>query len=97
MKVPAGDYAVPLLMPGDFIISRKGRPFRYRHIPLWPGYAICYLVLALVKGGMGSGYPYPFLEIDKVGIQGVALNITGIALFFAALSSGLVYFNNKSR
>lgn len=97
MKVPAGDYGVPLLMLADFFISRGRPPFRYRHIPLWPGYTICYLVLALVKGGIGYGYPYPFLEIDKVGIQGVALNITGIALFFAALSSGLVYFNNKSR
>lgn len=62
---------------------RGGQPLWWL---LWPaGYA----VYALVRGALTGRYPYPFLNIDMLGLGAVALNMAGMVAVFAALAYAL--------
>lgn len=62
---------------------RMGRPLTWL---IWPaGYA----VYALGRGAMTGRYPYPFLNIDQLGLAAVALNMAGLVAAFAVLAFAL--------
>ena len=83
-------YVVPIMMGGDFLLSRSRAVMRYMYIIPWIGYAACYLVLALIKGAAGFNYPYPFLDIDKHGAGQVFVNVLVIGCGFALVAALIV-------
>lgn len=58
---------------------------------LFPG---AYLVYALARGQVDHNYPYPFLDVGKLGWTQVALNNGGIALAFILAGFGLVWIDS---
>jgi hypothetical protein len=64
---------------------RGGQPLLWL---LWP---LGYGIYALVRGGLGGRYPYPFLNIEALGLAAVALNggvlLAGFVGFAYALNA----------
>jgi hypothetical protein len=62
--------------------------------PLWWSlYPLAYLGYALVRGAADHKYPYPFLDVGKIGWLQTALNIGGIALGFILAGFALVWID----
>ena len=61
----------------------------------WSIYPIVYLVYALVRGGADGIYPYPFLDVGKIGIGQTLLNSVGIAAAFLLAGFGLVWLDRR--
>ena len=45
-------------------------------------FPIAYFVYALARGHFDGNYPYPFIDVGKLGWLQVAMNAAGIALGF---------------
>lgn len=85
----------PCLMIGDWLLFvPKGALQRFDPL-LWPLIPYAYLTFAFVFGALGGEftpgqkYPYPFMDVDALGLGGVALWI--VALTVALVAVGFVY------
>nr|WP_314842326.1 Pr6Pr family membrane protein [uncultured Microbacterium sp.] len=85
----------PVLMIVDWLLFVPKGAFRWIDPLLWTLVPYAYLVWAFVHGALGGEftpgqkYPYPFMNVDALGIAGVAQWI--VALTFALIAVGFVY------
>lgn len=99
LRPPAGapwlaDFLLHDVMPLAFVLFwlacvRKAA-LRWTDPLLWLIYPIAYLAFVLVRGGMSGFYPYPFINVARLGYAGVAVNIAGLLIFCAALGAAFV-------
>lgn len=52
----------------------------------WLLYPLFYFVYILVRGASSGFYPYPFIEVNRIGITQALMNALGIAAIFLLLS-----------
>lgn len=85
----------PLLVVGDWLLFvPKGRlrrhdPLLWSLIPLgYLGFAFTYSALGGRFGG-GTRYPYPFMDVDALGLGGVALWIAGLTVALIGVGYGI--------
>ena len=49
---------------------------------LWSLYPLAYFAYALMRGSIDGRYPYPFMNLDQLGLARTLLNALGIAIGF---------------
>lgn len=93
-------YIIPIMVVLDyFLFDEKGHIKWYTPL-IWVGCAITYLpyifIRALILGSNTTlvRYPYFFLDVDKLGVGGVALWCIGLVVFFSLLAY-LNYFYDR--
>ena len=59
---------------------RHGAPLTWL---IWPA---LYAVYAMTRGALSGRYPYPFLNLDRLGLSAVALNVAGLVVAFLLLA-----------
>jgi hypothetical protein len=59
----------------------------------WAVYPMVYLVYALLRGAWFGSYPYPFLDVAKLGSGRVALSSIGVFVVFLAIAFLLMALN----
>ncbi|MDO7897755.1 Pr6Pr family membrane protein [Pseudomonas citrulli] len=60
------------------------------HIGLWVLYPLVYFAYVLFRGHVLAAYPYPFIDVAKLGYPQVFINAGGILAGFVAIASGVV-------
>jgi hypothetical protein len=60
---------------------------------VWVAYPVAYFAYALARGHLDGLYPYPFIDVGKIGWVQTALNAGGIALGFLLAGYALVWFD----
>jgi hypothetical protein len=55
---------------------------RWHHPLLWSLYPLAYFGYAIVRGSIDGRYPYPFMDVTKLGAGQTALNAFGLAAAF---------------
>jgi len=63
----------------------KGR-LRLGHIALWMIYPLAYFAHALLRGHLLATYPYPFIDVTKLGYPQVFMNATGLLVGFVVIA-----------
>ncbi|KQX25356.1 MULTISPECIES: Pr6Pr family membrane protein [unclassified Sphingomonas] len=67
-----------------------------RTAPLrWLLYPLGYALWTLVHGAVGGWYPYPFMDVGKLGYPAVLANVAGIGLLFLALGHALRWADGR--
>jgi hypothetical protein len=62
--------------------------------PLWWSlYPIAYFAYAIARGAIDGRYPYPFMDVGKIGLGATLLNAAIIAAAFIAAGEGLVWLD----
>jgi hypothetical protein len=84
----------PVLMAAWWLFFAPRAKLRWRVAVLWIAYPLTYLVYVLARGQLDHKYPYPFLDVGKIGWIQTALNIGGIALGFMLAGFLLVWVDN---
>ncbi len=89
-------YVVPIMTIGDWLFfDLKGLIKAYSPL-LWALGPLVYFVYAMIAARIGDGigyqsrYPYPFIDVDKLGWGTVLLTVLAMAVAFTAL--GYIYF-----
>lgn len=59
---------------------------RLGHIGLWTIYPLLYFAYVLLRGDSLGVYPYPFVDVEKLGYPQVFLNASGILLGFVVVA-----------
>ncbi|MBA2392134.1 MAG: Pr6Pr family membrane protein [Ktedonobacteraceae bacterium] len=86
----------PLMAVLDWLLFDVHGRLHWRYPVRWLAYPLAYLAFVLIRGLFVHGpfvypnlhYPYPFLNVDKIGYSGVALNtlIYGFAFWLIGLA-----------
>jgi hypothetical protein len=92
------DYVMHYTMPPLIVIFwlafaprglRSIDPFHWALLPLG------YFGYAIIRAQLGGAYPYPFINVDKLGWPQVLINAAAIALGFLAAGMVLVWIDRK--
>lgn len=79
----------PLLTIMYWYLYENKKPIRYRQVAGWLIYPLLYLVYILVRGTISGWYPYPFVDVGKLGLGQVLFHAVMLLLVFVAVA--LVY------
>jgi hypothetical protein len=84
------DELLHLIIPILFVLFwlifvPKGR-LKWSNIWLWMIYPLVYLAVILIRGAFSDYYPYPFVDVSKLGYPQTLLNCLGIAVAFIIAS-----------
>lgn len=60
---------------------------RLRHVAAWAVYPVVYFAYLLLRGHSIGVYPYPFLDVSKLGMGQVWLNALGVLVAFIGCSA----------
>jgi hypothetical protein len=83
----------PVLMVVWWLLFAPRAKLRWSAPLWWIVYPLVYLVYAIGRGLIDHNYPYPFLDVGKIGWAQAALNIGGIAIGFMLAGFALVWID----
>ena len=73
---------IPLLFLLYWWFAPDKRNLQWKQVFPWLIFPLVYLVYILTRGSFSGFYPYPFVNVDQIGIAKVILNSIGITLAF---------------
>lgn len=79
--------ALYLLYWGLFV---SAKPRQWILAVRWLLFPAIYFVYAIIRGQLEGVYPYPFIDVNQLGLQKVLFNAVGIMLLFLATGWGLL-------
>ncbi|HEV2593687.1 MAG TPA: Pr6Pr family membrane protein [Sphingomicrobium sp.] len=84
----------PVLMTLWWLLFAPRDRLKWNAPWLWALYPVAYLVYVLARGRFDGRYPYPFINLPKIGWLQTALNVGGIALGFLICGFLLVWIDS---
>ncbi len=88
-------YITPALALIYWVVFVRKGALRWIHALIWSLYIAAYGMYALVRGASSGWYPYPFLDLPKIGLQKVVLNTIGLLVAFYAVGLVLVLVDKR--
>jgi len=89
--------AMPLLFLLYWWFCVPKGTLRLRHIALWLIYPLLYFAYTLLRGHLLAAYPYPFIDVDKLGYPQVFLNAGGLLMGFVVMALLLMALDRRWR
>ena len=83
----------PVLMALWWLLFAPRAKLRWKAPLLWSLYPVAYFIYALARGSIDGKFPYPFMDVAKLGWLQTALNAGGIALAFIIAGIALVWID----
>lgn len=81
----------PILMGLWWLLFSPRAKLRWSAPLWWSAYPLVYFLYVLVRGELDGKYPYPFIDVAKLGWLQMALNAGGIAMAFILAGLLLVW------
>jgi hypothetical protein len=88
---------MPLLFLGYWWCCVGKGTLRWGHIALWVIYPLVYFAYALLRGHVLAVYPYPFIDVDKLGYPQVFLNAGGLLAGFVVIALIVISLDRRRR
>ncbi len=79
-------YVMPVVVLLDWLYQPPTTKLGVRDLLLWQVFPSLYITYVLVRGALTGWYPYPFLNVAKLGASTVAAYVLGIAVVFVFVS-----------
>jgi hypothetical protein len=86
---------MPLLFLGYWFCCVPKGTLRVRHIALWVIYPLVYFAYSLLRGHLLAVYPYPFIDVDKLGYPQVFINAGGLLAGFVVIALLLIVVDRR--
>ena len=84
----------PIAMTLWWLLFAPRQALRWSDALWWAVYPLAYFAYALVRGHYEHKYPYPFMDVGKLGGLQTAINAGGIALGFMGAGLALVWLDS---
>ena len=81
---------MPLLFLGYWWCCVPKGMLRLGHIALWVIYPLLYFAYSLLRGNLLAVYPYPFIDVEKLGYPQVFINAGGLLAGFVVIALLLI-------
>lgn len=86
---------VPVLFFIYWLLFVNPEKIAFKVILLWLIYPISYMIYTLGHGILTNFYPYPFVDVAKIGFEKAIINGFFVLLAFVILSFILIFISNK--
>ena len=97
--IPWVDFVVHKLMPAAIVVDWLVDPPRHRlprsTVVAWLAFPLAWLAYTLVRGEAEGWYPYPFVDVERLGYDGVLARGVGLAGGFALAGVVLLWLGNR--
>ena len=87
--------ATPALVLLFWLMRVPRGTLRYADVPAWAAVPLLYFAYALARGAADGLYPYPFIDVGRIGWAATLANAALIAAGFVAAGLGLVWFDRR--
>ncbi|AYN01348.1 Pr6Pr family membrane protein [Chryseobacterium sp. 3008163] len=87
--------AIPILYILYWLFLVDKGKLNWKNGLYWLIFPLFYLIYSLIRGSAVGWYPYPFLNVDKLGFGQVLINIVIMLIVFLISGSALIAINNK--
>lgn len=84
-------YVVPFLAPLFWLLFAPKGAIPWRHAWLWTVYPFVYLVYALTRAALDGKYPYPFMDVPKVGWLSTLTTVAIISVGYLVAGFALIW------
>ncbi len=81
---------IPVAVLIFWFLYQNADLLKWKSIFSWLSYPLVYLVFILIRGRVSGYYPYPFVDVNQLGIQKVMINSVFLLLFFVFISAILI-------
>lgn len=81
---------MPLLFLGYWWCCVPKGTLRVGHIALWVIYPLVYFAYSLLRGHLLAVYPYPFIDVERLGYPQVFINAGGLLAGFVVIALLLI-------
>ncbi|MEO6868892.1 MAG: Pr6Pr family membrane protein [Ginsengibacter sp.] len=81
---------IPVAVLIFWFLYQNADLLKWKSIFSWLSYPLVYLVFILIRGRVSGYYPYPFVDVNQLGIQKVMINSVFLLLFFIFISAILI-------
>lgn len=85
----------PLYFLIYWLFKTEKEKLSFRVIIYWMLYPFSYLIYTLIRGTIVHSYPYPFVDVNKLGYLNVVVNCLGVAALFFILFSVFIIISNR--
>lgn len=97
--IPWVDFVVHKLMPvvlvADWLIDPSRHKLPRWTVLAWLAYPLAWFTYTLVRGETVDWYPYPFVDVSKLGYDGVLGRSVGLFVGFALAAAALLWLGNR--
>ena len=97
--IPWVDFVVHKLMPIVLVVDWLVDPPRHRLprwvVAAWLSFPLAWITYTLVRGKVVDWYPYPFVDVSRLGYDGVLGRSVVLAFGFAAAGTALLWLGNR--
>ena len=83
----------PAAMALWWLLFAPRRQLRWSAPLVWMLYPLAYFAYAVTRAMHGDKYPYPFMDVGKLGWQQTLLNVGGIAMAFLLAGTLVVWID----
>lgn len=88
-------YVSPIAMGVYWLLFTPHGRLRWQD-PFWWGlFPLAYFAYVIARGTHGDGYPYPFINVTKLGAIQTGINALGIAAGFTLCGFALVFIDRQ--
>jgi hypothetical protein len=101
VQTPASwvDFVVHRLVPIGLVLDWLLDPPRHR-LPRWVAaawlaYPLVWFGATLYRGEIVEWYPYPFVDVSRLGYDGVLLRAVGFVVAFALAAAAVLWLGNR--
>jgi hypothetical protein len=86
---------VPILVIIFWVFYENKREIRYAQIPKWSVFPISYLICILIRGHFTGIYPYPFVNVNEIGMPEALINSLILLLIFLCIATLFVFIGKS--
>jgi hypothetical protein len=81
---------IPIAFLFFWLLFVSKNELKWKNILSWLIYPLIYIILILIRGKLSGFYPYPFIDVSKLGFSKVILNCSILMIVFLILSLLLI-------
>jgi len=87
--------ATPVLCLIYWFVFVPAKSLKWSNVYSWLLYPLIYLIYVLIRGAFSHFYPYPFLNVDKLGYSKVFINSIFVTAAFFVVSLLVVWLGRS--
>lgn len=85
----------PILYVLYWLVYAEKEKLNWKNGLYWTIFPFLYLIYSLIRGMITNWYPYPFLNVAKIGYEKVLINVCAMIILFFITGLVLIVLNNK--
>jgi hypothetical protein len=86
---------VPIVVVLDWLIDPQRHRLPRWVAAAWLAYPLAWFAATLLRGEIVDWYPYPFVDVGRVGYDGVLLRAVVFVIAFALAAAALLWIGNR--